>query len=84
MPATLSRTELFNKLCEMATEHTDVEVAEMKPESRFTEDLGFDSLDITEYVMQIEDEFGINVPDEAAEKVATIGDATDMVLAQLG
>ena len=48
---------------------------EIKPESKFIEDLGADSLDIVELVMALEEEFGLEIPDEEADKLKTVGDA---------
>lgn len=67
----------------MATQDTVVKVVvdqlgvkegEVKPEARFVEDLGADSLDTVELVMALEEEFGIEIPDEDAEKAKTVGD----------
>ena len=56
-------------------EQLGVEASEATPEASFTEDLGADSLDIVELVMAFEDEFEIEIPDEDAEKIATVQDA---------
>jgi len=53
----------------------DVTEEQVTDEARFIDDLGADSLDIVELVMTIEEEFDIEIPDEAAEKIATVGDA---------
>ena len=52
-----------------------VEEAEVTPQASFTNDLGADSLDTVELVMALEEEFGIEIPDEDAEKIQTVGDA---------
>ena len=52
-----------------------VDEAEVKPEASFTNDLGADSLDTVELIMEFEKEFGISIPDDKAEKIATVGDA---------
>ena len=52
-----------------------VEESQITKEASFTNDLGADSLDIVELVMEFENEFGISIPDEAAEKIGTVGDA---------
>ena len=57
---------------------------EIKPESSFIEDLGADSLDIVELVMAMEEEFDIEIPDEDAERIQTIGDATAYLKEKLG
>ena len=52
-----------------------VDEAEVKPEASFTNDLGADSLDTVELIMEFEKEFGISIPDDKAEKIGTVGDA---------
>ena len=56
-------------------ENLDVDEQEITPDASFTEDLGADSLDIVELVMALEEEFGIDIPDEDADKIKTVGDA---------
>ena len=53
-----------------------VEESQVTPEASFTTDLGADSLDTVELIMEFEKEFNINIPDEKAETIATVGDAT--------
>jgi acyl carrier protein len=52
-----------------------VSESEVVPEAKFIDDLGADSLDLVELVMALEDEYGIEIPDEDAEKIVTVGDA---------
>ena len=59
----------------MIVEQLGVSEAEVVPEAKFIDDLGADSLDIVELVMALEDEYGIEIPDEDAEKIETVGDA---------
>ena len=56
---------------------------EIKPESRFIEDLGADSLDIVELIMAMEEEFETEIPDEDAEKIQTVGDTIDYIRAHV-
>ena len=56
-----------------------VEAEKVTPEASFVEDLGADSLDTVELVMAFEEEFGIEIPDEDAEKLQTVGDAIDYI-----
>jgi acyl carrier protein len=60
-------------------EQLGVDAAEATPEASFTDDLGADSLDIVELVMAFEEEFEIEIPDEDAEKIATVQDAVDYI-----
>lgn len=63
------------KVKKMIVEQLGVNEAEVVPEAKFIDDLGADSLDIVELVMALEDEYGIEIPDEDAEKIQTVGDA---------
>lgn len=62
------------KVTEIIVEQLGVSADQVKPESKMIEDLGADSLDAVELVMAVEEEFGIEVPDEEAEKLITVGD----------
>ncbi|HUJ69502.1 MAG TPA: acyl carrier protein [Syntrophorhabdales bacterium] len=66
---------IAEKVKKMIVEQLGVNEAEVKPEAKFIDDLGADSLDIVELVMALEDEYGIEIPDEDAEKIETVGDA---------
>lgn len=59
----------------IVAEHLDVEEAKVNADASFIDDLGADSLDTVELVMAFEEEFGCEIPDDAAEKIATVGDA---------
>lgn len=63
------------KVREIIVEKLGVDEAQVTAEASFTNDLGADSLDIVELVMEFENEFGITIPDEDAEKIGTVGDA---------
>ncbi len=67
--------ELEEKIAEIVAEQLGVEASEVTPEASFVDDLGADSLDTVELVMALEEEFGIEIPDEDAEKISTVGDA---------
>ncbi|MGQ9863981.1 MAG: acyl carrier protein [Bacteroidia bacterium] len=56
-----------------------VEASQVTREATFTNDLGADSLDTVELIMEFEKEFGISIPDEVAEKIETVGDAIDYI-----
>jgi len=72
---------LEKKVSELIVEQLGVTEEEVKPEASFIDDLGADSLDIVELVMSLEEEFDIEIPDEDAEKIQTIGDAIDYLKA---
>ena len=65
----------------IVAEQLGVNEAEIKNASSFLDDLGADSLDMVELVMALEDEFGIEIPDEDAEKITTVQNAIDYALA---
>ncbi len=67
------------KIKSIIAEQLGVKVEEAKPEASFIDDLGADSLDTVELIMALEEEFGIEIPDEDAEKMATVGDATKYI-----
>ncbi|MCC5598486.1 acyl carrier protein [Nostoc favosum] len=76
----MSQTELFDKVKKIVTEQLSVEDADkITPQSKFMEDLGADSLDTVELVMALEEEFDIEIPDEAAEQILTVQDAVDYI-----
>jgi len=62
---------------EIIAKELEVSVDQLKPEAKFIEDLGADSLDTVELVMALEEEFGLDIPDEDADKMKTVGDAID-------
>jgi len=67
--------EIGNKVKEIVSQQLDVDIAEVKEEAQFIEDLGADSLAIVELVLAFEEQFEIDIPDEDTEKIATVGDA---------
>lgn len=69
------------KLVKIIADQLGVDAAECKPEARLLEDLGADSLDVVELIMAVEEEFGLEIPDEDAENLATVG-AIEAYLAQ--
>ncbi len=70
---------LENKVREMIAKQLDLDIKEVTAESSFLEDLGADSLDVVELIMQMEEEFGLQIPDEDAEKIKTVQDAIDYI-----
>ena len=67
--------EATEKIKQIIAEQLGVKLEEIKPESSFVDDLGADSLDTVELVMALEEEFGIEIPDEDAEKMTTVAQA---------
>lgn len=72
-------SEIADKVKKIVVEHLGVEEAKVTPEASFIDDLGADSLDIVELVMAFEEEFNVEIPDDAAEKIATVKDAIDFI-----
>ena len=72
-------TNIEAKVKSIIADQLGVGEDEIKPESSFIEDLGADSLDIVELVMAMEEEFEVEIPDEEAENIKTVGDAINYV-----
>jgi len=72
------------RVSQLIVDQLGVSVEEIKPEVSFLDDLGADSLDIVELVMALEEEFDIEIPDDDAEKIQTIGDAFAYVKEKAG
>ena len=70
---------LFEDVSEVAAEQLGIEASVIKIESKFTEDLGADSLDVVELVMALEEKFDIEIPDEKAEGIRTVQDAITFI-----
>jgi acyl carrier protein len=68
-------SEIASRVKAIIVDKLGVEETEVKPEASFTNDLGADSLDTVELIMEFEKEFNISIPDDQAEKIATVGDA---------
>ncbi len=68
-------SEIEKKVVDIICDKLGVEQAEVKAEASFTNDLGADSLDTVELIMELEKEFGVTIPDSDAEKIQTVGDA---------
>lgn len=75
----MDRDELFEKIKAVVVEQLGVEEDDVNEDAAFVDDLGADSLDIVELVMALEEEFGVSIPDEQAEKIKTVGDAVDFI-----
>ena len=70
----------FEKIREVVARRLSIsDLSKIKEESSFIDDLGADSLDIVELIMELEDEFGVDIPDDEADKILTIGDAVNYI-----
>ena len=72
-------SEISERVTAIIVDKLGVNEAEVKPEASFTTDLGADSLDTVELIMEFEKEFGITIPDEKAETIQTVGDAINYI-----
>ncbi len=72
-------SEIASKVTSIIVEKLGVEESEVTPQASFANDLGADSLDTVELIMEFEKEFGLSIPDEDAEKITTVGDAISYI-----
>ena len=75
-----TREEVFERVKEVLTEQLGVDEGEVTEDASFQEDLDADSLDLVELIMELEDQFGLKIPDEDAQKLTTVGQAVDYVV----
>jgi acyl carrier protein len=75
--------EILERVKKIVVEQLEVDIDDVKPESSFTNDLGADSLDTVELVMALEEEFEIEIPDEAAQQIDTVGKAVEHISQKL-
>ena len=72
-------SDIAERVKKIVVEHLGVDAGKVKDEASFIDDLGADSLDNVELVMAFEEEFGIEIPDDAAETIQTVGDAVKFI-----
>lgn len=75
----MNQEEIFDKVKEIIIEQLGVAETAITPEASFIDDLGADSLDIVELIMALEEEFDLEIPDNDAEKVVTVGDVVEYI-----
>jgi acyl carrier protein len=75
----MASPEMEARLKKIVAEQLSVDEVKIVPEARFTDDLNADSLDLVEMIMSLEEEFGVEIPDEEAEKILTVKDALDYI-----
>ena len=75
-------SDIAERVQKIVVEHLGVEEAKVTGSASFIDDLGADSLDTVELVMAFEEEFGVEIPDDAAEKILTVGDAVKFLEAE--
>ena len=72
-------SDTFDKIKELIVDKLNVSGSDVTENASFIEDLGADSLDIVDFVMALEEEFGIDIPDEDTQKIKTVKDAVDFI-----
>lgn len=77
----MTEKEIFDKIAKIIHERFEVELNKITPELNFTQDLDVDSIDLVEFVLELEDTFGAEIPDEEAEKMTTVADVVAYVKA---
>jgi acyl carrier protein len=75
----MDKTEIQEKLVEILTRHTSVDPSAVTPEKHLKFDLGLDSLDVAEMVYEMEEAFGIQIPDDSADRIQKISDTVDFI-----
>lgn len=75
----MTRDEVLTKIQEITADRLGVDEADVLPDASFREDLEADSLDLVELIMELEEQFGMEIPDEEAEKITTVEEAVNYV-----
>jgi acyl carrier protein len=77
--SSMSREEILTQLKPVVAEQLGVDESEVREDASFTEDLNADSLDLVELIMSLEEKFGLQISDEDAEKLTTVGEAVEFI-----
>lgn len=80
----MDRAQALSELQSILVEQLGVDASEVVETASFQEDLNADSLDLVEMIMEMEDKFGVKIPDEDAEKIVTVGDAVTYIVDRSG
>lgn len=75
----MSKEEIFNKIQSLIAKNFEIDKSKISEKTNFTQDLDADSIDLVEFILQLEDEFGAQIPDAEAERIKTVGDAVKYV-----
>ncbi len=76
----MTKEEIFNKIAQLLVDRFEIDRDKVTMDLNFKRDLDADSIDFVEFVLELEDEFGREIPDEDAEKLQTVGEAVDYIL----
>ena len=77
----MTEEQIFTKIRDMLADNFEVDKDKITKDTNFTSDLDADSIDLVEFILQLEDEFGAEISDEDAEKIKTVGDAVNYIVA---
>jgi len=80
----MDRAEVESKMADLLVDELGIDREKIAMSASFEEDLEVDSLGVVELLMALEDNFGVSIPDEEAEKIGTVGEAVDLVMQKLG
>jgi acyl carrier protein len=80
----MTEEEIFNKIKSLIADNFNVDQDKITENTNFTNDLDADSIDLVEFILQLEDEFGSEIPDDEAEKIKTVGDAVSYIKSHQG
>lgn len=75
----MTETEIFAKIQTLIADNFEIDKDKITLETSFQDDLNADSIDLVEFILQLEDEFGAEIPDEDAEEIKTVGDAVKYI-----